>query len=80
MKAGSRVYAGLYFGINSGMTVSRIGVDASWVQDFFQNSIHKSWWANLIPGWHGSPYIITDYNTPSKLYLYYRTYNPFGLF
>ena len=23
---------------------------------------------NLIPGWHGSPYIITDYDTPLKMY------------
>jgi hypothetical protein len=77
---GQRIYSSLYFGVNGAGTVSRIGVDSPWIQDAFQNGIHQSWWANLIPGWHGSPYFITDYNTPSKLYLYSGTYNPFGLF
>ncbi|MBZ0242162.1 MAG: hypothetical protein K8F24_03005, partial [Bacteroidales bacterium] len=38
---GSRVYAGMYFGYRNGNRVSRFGIDAPWVQDLFQNGIHR---------------------------------------
>ena len=77
---GRRIHSNLYLGINSGGTVSRIGIDAPWVQDLFQNGIHQSWWAKLIPGWHGSPYFPTDYDTPTKLYMKTGLYYPYSLY
>ena len=38
---GSRVYAGMYLGYRNGNRVSRFGIDAAWVQDLFQNGIHR---------------------------------------
>ncbi len=69
---GERVYAGLYFRINAGMTVSRIGVDAAWVQDFFQNGIHKYI--------SGSPYFDTRNGPPTNWYLRYGIYSSFSLY
>ena len=59
-------------GVNSGMTISRIGVDTSWVQDFFQNGIHK----NI----SGSPYFDTRNGPPTNWYLRYGIYSTFSLY
>jgi len=70
--AGSRVYAGLYFGYHSGNSVSRIGVDAPWVQDFFQNGIHKYL--------TGSPYFDTTLGTPTQPFYQDIMYSKWSLY
>ncbi|MBU1010334.1 MAG: hypothetical protein KKD74_09380, partial [Bacteroidetes bacterium] len=46
-------YAGMYLGYRNGNRVSRFGIDAAWVQDLFQNGIHR--W--IVP----TPYYNTNY-------------------
>ncbi|MBK6379296.1 MAG: VCBS repeat-containing protein [Chitinophagaceae bacterium] len=70
--SGSRVYAGLYFGYQSNNTVSRIGVDAPWVQDFFQNGIHRHFT-------HG-PYFNTNNGPSTRLFLQTLNYFPYTLY
>lgn len=69
---GSRVYAGLYFGYQSNNTISRIGIDAPWVQDFFQNGIHK----HLTNG----PYFNINYGPSTRLFLQTSNYFPYSLY
>ena len=70
--SGSRRYAGLYFGYQSGMSVSRIGIDAPWVQDAFQNGIHKYL--------TGSPFFNTTYGPNTRLFTNDLLYNPWSLY
>ncbi len=70
--SGDRVYAGLYFGLKSGQSVSRIGVDAPWVQDVFQNFVHK--YITL------GPYFNTNYGSPTSLFHRNITYNQWSLY
>ena len=70
--SGSRVYAGLYLGYNNGFMVSRSGIDAPWVQDFFQNGIHR--W--VVKG----PYFNTDFGPSSRIFSQSIIYNPWGLY
>jgi hypothetical protein len=58
--SGSRVYAGMYVGYRNGNNISRMGVDAPWVQDFFQNGIHR----HVVP----TPYFNTNYGPPTRLF------------
>jgi hypothetical protein len=69
--SGSRIYAALYLGYRSGNNVSRIGINAYWVQDFFQNGIHK-----LV----GSPFYNTNLGPSSKLFLQSIGYFPYSLY
>ncbi|HAH59197.1 MAG TPA: hypothetical protein DCL86_13710, partial [Bacteroidales bacterium] len=59
--SGSRVYAGMYLGYRNGNRVSRFGIDAAWVQDLFQNGIHR--W--VVP----TPYFNTNSGSPSAPFL-----------
>lgn len=70
--SGSRVFAGLYFGYRSINSVSRIGVDAPWVQDFFQNGIHK-----YITR---SPYFDTTKGPPTQLFYQDIMYSKWSLY
>ena len=68
---GSRVYAGMYLGYRNGNTVSRVGADAPWVQDFFQN------------GWHrliGTPYFNPNLGPSSAPFSQGGYINPFSLY
>ena len=69
---GSRVYAGMYLGYRNGNRVSRAGIDAPWVQDLFQNGIHR--W--VVP----TPYFNTNYGSPSVPFLQGGYVNPFSLY
>ena len=69
---GSRVYAGMYLGYRNGNRISRFGVDAPWVQDLFQNGIHR--W--VVP----TPYFNTNYGSPSAPFLQGGYVNPFSLY
>lgn len=68
---GSRVCAGVYFGLKTRNNYSRVGVDAPWVQDFFQNGLHK-----LI----GSLYFNTSYGPPTRFFLQGGHFNPNSLY
>lgn len=70
---GERKYARLYLGYNDGFTVSRIGVDAAFVQDFSQNGIHR---LPLIR----SPYFNTKLGPPPCFYWDLVPYNPWSLY
>ncbi len=70
--SGSRVYAGLYLGYNNGFMISRSGIEAPWVQDLFQNGIHR--W--VVKG----PYFNTDFGPSSRMFLKSLIYNPWGLY
>ncbi len=69
---GSRVYAGMYLGYRNGNRISRVGVDAPWVQDLFQN------------GWHHgvvkTPYFNTELGSPSAVFSQGGYLNPFSLY
>ncbi|MDY0370724.1 MAG: polymorphic toxin type 23 domain-containing protein [Bacteroidales bacterium] len=69
---GSRVFAGMYLGYRNGNRVSRFGIDAAWVQDLFQNGIHR--W--VVP----TPYFNTNYGSPSAPFLQGGYVNPFSLY
>lgn len=69
--SGSRVYAGLYFGYSDGLSVSRVGVDGAFVQDFFQNRIHR-----II----GSPYFNTNYGPSTRLFQQTYSYHAYSLY
>jgi len=69
---GSRVYAGMYLGYRNGNRVSRFGIDAAWVQDLFQNGIHR--WVVR------TPYFNTNYGSPSAPFLQGGYANPFSLY
>ena len=69
---GSRVYAGMYLGYRNGNRVSRLGIDASWVQDLFQNGIHR-WFVK-------TPYFNTYLGSPSTAFLQGGYFNPFSLY
>ena len=69
--SGSRIWAGLYLGYRNGNTVSRIGDDAPWVQDVFQNGIH---W--LI----GNPFFNTNYGPSTRLFTQGGFYFPYSLY
>jgi RHS repeat-associated protein len=69
---GSRVYAGMYFGYRSGNRVSRIGIDAPWVQDLLQNGIHR--W--VVP----TPYFNTNYGSPPGPFTQGGYQYPFSLY
>ncbi len=69
---GSRLFAGMYLGYRNGNRVSRIGIDAPWVQDLFQNGIHR--W--VVP----TPYFNTNYGSPSAPFLQGGYVNPFSLY
>jgi RHS repeat-associated protein len=69
--SGSRVYAGMYLGYRNGNTISRIGVDAPWVQDAFQNGIHR-----LI----GFPYFNTNNGPPTRLFQQTLQHQPYTLY
>jgi RHS repeat-associated protein len=70
--SGSRVYAGMYLGYRNGNRVSRFGIDAAWVQDLFQNGIHR--W--VVP----TPYFNTNSGSPSAPFLQGGYVNPFSLY
>jgi len=71
-KTGSRVFAGMYLGYRNGNRVSRFGIDNAWVQDLFQNGIHR--W--VVP----TPYFNTNYGSPSAPFLQGGYVNPFSLY
>ncbi|MBS4057083.1 MAG: hypothetical protein KGZ82_07190 [Bacteroidales bacterium] len=59
-------------GYRNGNRVSRFGIDAAWVQDLFQNGIHR--W--VVP----TPYYNTNYGSPSAPFLQGGYVNPFSLY
>lgn len=70
--SGERVFAGMYFGIQRGNHVQRIGVDAPFVQDLFQNGIHR----HVIKG----PYFNTNFGSGSNIFIQNFTHNPWTLY
>jgi hypothetical protein len=70
--SGSRVYAGMYVGMRNGNNVIRAGIDAPWVQDLFQNGVHR----HLVPG----PYFDTRLGPPAGLFGQGLYYNPYTLY
>ena len=64
---GERISAALYLGYGG----SRIGVDAPWVQDVFQNGIHYLF---------NYPYFNTTKGAPSSVYLYNGYQYPYSLY
>jgi len=74
---GKRIYSGLYVGYRNGNMVTRMGIDAPFVQDVFQNGFH---YVINKAGLSNSPYIQTDYGTPASPYFYRGSYNPFTLY
>lgn len=71
--SGERVYAGLYLGYANGMVTSRTGISAPWVQDFFQNGVHR-----FIT--RSSPYFDSRRGTPTGLYSPTQYSNPWTLY
>lgn len=69
---GDRISASLYLGYRNGNNVSRVGIDAPWVQEI-QNAMH---WAigspafNINNGPPASVFLQAGYNFPYSLYLY----------
>lgn len=70
--SGSRVFAGIYFGIKRGNSVQRIGYDGAFVQDFFQNGTHR----HIVKG----PYFNTNLGSGPNLFLQNFTNNPWTLY
>jgi RHS repeat-associated protein len=71
-KSGERVFAGMYFGINRNGAVQRLGIDDAFVQDLFQNGIHR----NVVRG----PYLNTNLGSPSSIFSQNFNYNPWTLY
>jgi len=69
---GKRIYAGLYFGYNDGVTISRAGIDAPFVQDFFQNGVHR--WVVR------APYLNTTFGPSPRFFGQYIPANPWTLY
>ena len=70
--SGSRVYAGLYFGKRNGVFEQRWGIDGAFVQDFFQNGIHR----HIVKG----PYFNTNFGPPTRSFYQLRTNTPWSLY
>ncbi|MDD2962416.1 MAG: polymorphic toxin type 23 domain-containing protein [Bacteroidales bacterium] len=70
--SGSRLWAGLYLGYRNGNTNSRTGIDAPWVQDLFQNGLHK----HIVH----SPYFNSELGPDSRLFFQGGYINPFSLY
>ncbi len=70
--SGSRVYAGMYIGYRNGNNISRMGIDAPWVQDFFQNGIHR----HVVK----TPYFNTNYGPPTRFFGQSGHYFPYSLY
>jgi hypothetical protein len=70
-KDGEVISSPLYVGYKNGGVMTRIGIDAPFVQDATQNLWHK-----LI----GSPYFRTPYEKKVMPYYYTGYYNPFSLY
>ncbi len=70
--SGSRVFAGLYIGVRNGNHVQRLGIDAPFVQDFFQNGIHR----HIVR----SPYFNTNLGSGPSLFTQNFTFSPWTLY
>lgn len=70
--SGERVFAGMYLGVKSGNQVTRLGYDGAFVQDLFQNGIHK----HIVRG----PYFNTNLGSKSNIFSQYFTHNPWSLY
>lgn len=70
--SGERVFAGMYLGIKAGNQVTRLGYDGAFVQDLFQNGIHRY----VVRG----PYFNTNLGSKSNIFSQYFTYNPWSLY
>jgi len=70
--SGSRVYSGLYIGKRNGIFEQRWGIDGAFVQDFFQNGIHR----HIVKG----PYFNTNFGPPTRSFYQLRTNIPWSLY
>ena len=69
---GSRIMSALYLGYKNGNSTYRMGIDAPFVLDLFENGFHSI--GNNTPRWDAG------YGTPAKLYSYFGSYDPYTLY
>ncbi|MBI1767427.1 MAG: hypothetical protein HYR67_03520 [Bacteroidetes bacterium] len=69
---GEVMSSNLYFGYRHGGMAYRVGIDAPFVQDFFQNGVHRYITKT-------TPYFM-DYGRQSQPYFFMRTYDPYSLY
>ncbi len=62
----------MYFGVKRSNNVQRLGYDGAFVQDFFQNGIHR----HIVTG----PYLNTNLGSGPNLFIQNFTHNPWTLY
>jgi len=74
---GERIYSALYLSFRNDNSISRVGIDAPWVNDFFQGGFHSSF--GIFP--QNTNLFDCKYGPGSTRPYYYRgIYNPYSLY